>query len=169
MKNIILVYGHFVRLITVFLPDTPLTMRFRGYLYSFMMKGCGSNFQVSSTSVIRGLQNIIVGDNVYLGPNSYLLSVCEIELSDEVLIAMNTVIVDGNHGELNGSYRFAKGKRKKVVIGSGTWVAANCVISAGAEIGNGCVIGACCHVNSKIVDKAIVFSNNRIKVAKNEG
>ncbi|WP_155486534.1 acyltransferase, partial [Vibrio campbellii] len=124
----------------IFLPDIPFIMRFRGFLYSFFMKKSGRNFQVSSTATLRGLQNINVGNDVYVGPNSYLLSVCEIELLDGVLIAMNSVIIDGNHGLQNGSYRFAKGKRKKVIIGTGSWVAANCVISAGAEIGNGCVI-----------------------------
>ncbi|MCG9559366.1 acyltransferase [Vibrio kanaloae] len=168
MHKIKLLYSYAVKILTCLLPDTPAIMRFRGALYSLMMMKCGRNFQVSATATIRGLQNISVGDDVYFGPNSYLISTYGVELWDEVLIAMNTVIIDGNHGIDRGSYRFAKGKRKKIVIGFGSWVAANCVISAGAEIGNSCVIGACCHVNSKIEDRSIIFSTVNNKVYDNE-
>lgn len=145
MHKLLLVYTHFVRWVLAFLPDMPATMRFRGLLYSFGMKKCGRNFQVSHSAVLRGLENISCGNDVYIGPNAYVMARQRIEVGDEVLIAMNVVIVDGNHGKdkAANSYRFLPGSRRAIVIGSGVWVAANSVITAGSVIQAGMLVPPC--------------------------
>lgn len=140
-----LVYSHYVRFFLCFLPDSPRTMRFRGLLYSFAMKNCGRDFQVSSTAVLRGLERIECGDNVYIGPNSYVMAREAICIGSEVLIAMNVVIVDGNHGknEQTNSYRYKRGSVGKITIGKGAWLAANSVVTAGAIIDEGALVKPC--------------------------
>lgn len=166
LSKLNLFYSYIIRTSLIALPDIPFIMRFRGWLYSFFMRECGKNFQVSSTSVIRGLQNISVGENVYLAPNCYLLSRESIVIEDEVMVAINSVIVDCNHGFNNGSYRFSRGKQKKITIGKGTWIAANCVVTSGVSIGNGCVIGAGCTVQSDIPAYSKLITNEPILYQK---
>lgn len=146
--KLLLIYCYLVRLILLILPDTPQVMRLRGWLYLIFSPSSGQNFQVASTAVLRGIENIYVGNDVYLGPNSYLLARSRIILEDEVLIAMNVVIVDSNHGKSGaaGSYRFGRGKSGTVILGKGCWVAANCVITAGQTIPPGEVVPACTRV-----------------------
>ena len=100
----LLMYSFFVRLIFLWLPDTPMIMRFRGYVYSWGMNKCGHNLQVSSTAVLRGIERISCGNDVYFGPNSYIMARKSIIIGDETLVAMNVVIVDANHGKENNSY-----------------------------------------------------------------
>ena len=140
-----LLYSHFVHLILFPLPDAPLTMRFRGWLYSFGMRKCGKDFQVSSTAILRGLEKISCGDNVYIGPNSYVLAREEVVIESEVLVAMNVVIVDANHGRDidTNSYRFKRGRAEKVLIGRGSWIAANSVITAGTVLKSGSLVTPC--------------------------
>ena len=140
-----LLYSHFIRVLFLILPDTPTIMRLRGRFYSLAMKSVGKNFQVASTSVLRGLGNISCGDNVYLGPNSYVMAREEIKIGSEVLVAMNVVIVDGNHGkdQATNSYRFSRGRQESITIGSGAWIAANCVITAGARVESGTFVPPC--------------------------
>nr|WP_163297125.1 acyltransferase [Enterobacter hormaechei] len=139
----LLIYSYFIRLVTAWLPDTPLIMRFRGKLYSLAMKSCGKNFQVAATSVLRGIEYIQCGQDVYFGPNSYIMARKSIIIGNEVLIAMNVVVVDGNHGKNNNSYRFKRGSIKEIQIGNGAWIAANSVVTAGAFISEGTLVPPC--------------------------
>jgi acetyltransferase-like isoleucine patch superfamily enzyme len=145
MHNFNLIYTHFVRTVLYFLPDAPILMRFRGWMYSFVMHSCGRNFQVASTAVLRGLEKISCGDDVYIAPNAYLLARVKIELCSEVLIAINVVLVDGNHGKdaTTNSYRFIRGRQEAIVVGMGSWVAANSVVTAGSVIRPGSFVPAC--------------------------
>ncbi|EMV3978286.1 acyltransferase, partial [Escherichia coli] len=139
----LLMYSFFVRLIFLWLPDTPMIMRFRGYVYSWGMNKCGHNLQVSSTAVLRGIERISCGNDVYFGPNSYIMARKSIIIGDETLVAMNVVIVDANHGKENNSYRFKRGSAKEINIGRGVWIAANCVVTAGSTIKDGTLIPPC--------------------------
>ncbi|EPD6701076.1 acyltransferase [Cronobacter dublinensis] len=141
--KLLLIYCHMIRIIFIWLPDMPLTMRFRGFLYSFGMKKCGKNFQVSSSAILRGIEKICCGSNVYIGPNAYVMARESIVIHDEVLVAMNVVIVDGNHGKINNSYRFGRGNQVQIVIGKGAWIAANSVVTAGSNILPGSIVPPC--------------------------
>lgn len=129
-----LVASFYIKLITGILPDMEPTMRFRGWLYSMLMEKAGKNFQVAEQSTLRGLRNLSVGDNVYIGPNATMLLREKCEIGDNVLIGPNCVIADSNHGFDGESYRFARGKSGAVMIGSGAWITSNVVITRGATI-----------------------------------
>lgn len=145
MHKFNLIYTHIIRILLIILPDAPIIMRFRGWLYSLVMPECGKNFQVASSSVLRGLEKISCGDDVYIGPNSYILAREKVVIESEVLIAMNVVIVDGNHGKnkILNSYRFDRGYQEVIVIGRGAWIAANSVITAGSSITAGMIVPPC--------------------------
>lgn len=167
--NLILLYCYFIRTITLIFPDIPFIMRFRGFLYSFVLKECGRNFQVAASANLRGIENIKIKNNVYLAPNVFLLSRIGIIIENDVLIGINTVISDSNHGKKNNSYRLSRGKTEPVHIKDGSWVASNCTITAGSKIGKNCIIGACSVVNSTIKDNCVVLSSSHtFEKRKNE-
>jgi len=65
-------------------------------------------------------------------------------------------IVAGNHTCKDDSYRFGKYDFGKIVIGSGTWLGANVVITSNVVIGKCCLIAAGSVVTTDIPDYSIV-------------
>lgn len=134
MKHkISILYSYFIRTIMLLFPNMPAFMRFRGFLYSLLMKNCGKNFQVTSSAIINSLSSFEVGDDVYIAHNTVLIGK-NITLGDEVMIGPNCVISSGNHTYLNGSFRFGAHESKSVRIERGAWVGGNCSITAGAQL-----------------------------------
>ncbi len=137
-----LIYTWFVKLILSWLPDQKHIMRFRGWLYSLVMPSSPRNFQVSSTTIIRNLENFYVGDDVYLAPGSVINAIDIITLESEVMVAFNSIITSGNHTMSNSSYRFGCSKKAPILIKKGSWIAANCTVVAGTIVEEGCLIAA---------------------------
>ncbi|WGL29295.1 acyltransferase [Pectobacterium brasiliense] len=151
---------------TAIFPDVPFLMRLRGALYTlFVPKNkCGKNFQVSSNVVIKGVEYLFVGNDVYIGPNCVILLRNSLVLQDEVMIAPNCVIADGNHGLSGGSYRYAKGNNGPIFIGKGSWIAANCVILHTTKIGESTVIGAGSVISGDFKSNSIYVSHKPKKL-----
>lgn len=77
MKHkLLLAYSWFVRTILFFLPDMPLVMRFRGFLYGLGMAKRGKNIQVTHDAILRDLENMSLG-RVFLLVIRHLYSVVE--------------------------------------------------------------------------------------------
>ncbi|RXJ74693.1 hypothetical protein CS022_00100 [Veronia nyctiphanis] len=144
MKNkVVLIYGWFIRMGLFFLPDAPVIMKFRGWLYSIAMKRAGANFQVSSSALLLGLENIIVGKDVYIAHGVVIAARDSIDLGDEVMVGFNSVLVSGNHTKVkdSNSYRFGKSETRPIRIYTGAWIASNTTVTAGTFIGEGALIG----------------------------
>lgn len=140
---------------TLLLPDVPVLMRFRGFLFGFGMMGCGKNFQVAGNVMLRGLENISVGRDVYLAPGAVILAGKGVVLEDGVQVAFYSVLTDGNHTAKDGSYRFGLRSQSPILIGAGTWIGAHVTVVAGVKIGRCAVIGANSVVTREIPDGAL--------------
>lgn len=135
-------YSFLVRTLLFFLPDMPLIMRFRGWLYSLLMKQCGRNFQVAHSAILNGLDDFVVGQNVYIANFCNFISNGEIIIEDDVLFGPLVVVSSGNH-QFNGhDYKSLPSERKDVKIGCGSWVAANVTIVGGAIVPRHSVVAA---------------------------
>ena len=159
--QISLVWSWLVWFITFFLPDTLFTMKLRGYLYGLFMLKCGRNFQVGSNVIIRGLENISVGNDIYIAPKCVFLIGKSLLIEDQVMIAFNTLVTDGNHTKIREtkSYRFGYREQKPVLIKFGSWIGGNSVILPGAIIGKGSVVGAGTVVRGIIPDESLIVGN----------
>ncbi len=160
-----LLYTWLVRLLLIWLPDQPVIMRFRGWLYSFMMIDAGRNFQVSANVIIKGLTKLKVGDDVYIAPNCILNCIAQISLESEVMLGFSSVLVSGNHSKIGNSYRFGESISHPIAIRKGAWVAANVTVLAGSVIPEGCVVAAGACVSSGF-DNAKVLAGLPAKVIK---
>jgi acetyltransferase-like isoleucine patch superfamily enzyme len=148
-----LLYSWLIKLITAFLPDQKHIMRFRGWLYSFAMKKCGKNFQVSAGAKISCLQNLDVGDNVFIATNVVINAGTSVTLEDEVMLGIASILVSGNHTLNNGSYRFGAMQRSPIVVGKGSWIGANVTLIAGCQIPPSSLIAA-----NSVVNKSFTVS-----------
>lgn len=124
-----------------FIPDGPTGDRARGKLYEPYLKCYGKNFKIASQAYIFNPNGLSVGNDVYVGFNSYL-GQGEIKLEDEVLIGNFVSITASNHLIKNDSFRFGGFHAAPIVIGRGTWVGAHSAIMAGVSIGNACLVAA---------------------------
>ncbi|MDA9878099.1 acyltransferase [Luminiphilus sp.] len=147
-------YRLIIKILNIFIPDGPYGDAWRGRLMKPFLKSCGSNFKVASQAFIFNPAGLSVGDNVYIGFNTYL-GQGEIHLEDEVLIGNGVSITASNHLKKNGSYRFSGFEPKMVTIKKGAWIAANSAILAGITVGTGACIGAGAVVTKDVPDDRV--------------
>jgi maltose O-acetyltransferase len=155
--NFLLIYAWFVRTLFFFFPDVPLLMRIRGFFYGLGMKRCGSNFQITHNAIIRGLENMELGRNIYFANNVLILATELLLIEDEVMFGPNVVAVNGNHALYNSSYRFNSGQHAPIKIGFGSWIAANSVITTGAELPASSVLAANSVLNKAFFEKGTII------------
>ncbi|MDR1417829.1 MAG: acyltransferase [Endomicrobium sp.] len=131
-------------------------MRFRGFLYSLMMKECGKDFQVASTVTINSLSGLEVGNNVYIAYNNVIIGT-KVRIGDEVMIGPNCLISSGNHTFKDNSFRYGKNNTKGVEIGSGSWVAGNCSVIGGAVLPKQSILAAGAVLNKKMTEERSIY------------
>lgn len=125
-----------------FMPDIPLIMRFRGWLYGLGMAHCGKDFQVTHDAILKDLQGIIVGNNCFVGNGSVLMGSGKIIIEDQVLFAPHVIIISGNHSSMNRSYRYGTGEVGTILIGHGAWIAGNSTIQKDSALPANSVLSA---------------------------
>lgn len=124
-------------------PEDARGCKIRGLIYRPFMKKCGKNFQVGIYAKLEHLNNIEIGDNVYIGHGCWISGVRGgIKFEDEVMLGPFVKMVSSNHTQGNNSFRFGPGIGAKITIGKGTWIASNAVITAGVKIGDCCLVAA---------------------------
>lgn len=155
MKNkFLLLYSWLIRTVMLVFPDVPFIMRIRGRLYGLFMQKCGHDFQVSANTILRGIQNIHVGSNVYFAPGVFINARGLILIESEVQIGINSVVVSSNHVLKNGSYRFLV-TSDNIFIGKGSWIAANCTVVAGASLPHSSILAANSVISNKFLHAGI--------------
>ena len=124
-------------------PEDSRGCKIRGWIYRPFLKKCGKNFQVGIGTKLEHLNQIEVGDDVYIGHNCWISGIRGgITFENQVMLGPSVKMVSSNHTILNNSYRFGEGIGKHIKIGEGTWIASNSVITAGVEIGKCSLIAA---------------------------
>lgn len=166
MHRVTILYSWFVRIFTKLLPDIPLFMRFRGFLYSLGMESCGKNFQVCSSVYMSPLSGLNIGNNVYLAHNVTLIGL-KIKIGNETIVGPNTVIVSTTHILESGSYRFGKSLNNEVIVSSSCWIGANCSVLPESYLPEGCILGAGSVLNKEFSEKNSLYAGIPAKFIKN--
>ncbi|WP_158960373.1 acyltransferase [Myroides fluvii] len=166
MHKVSIIYSWFVRSVLFFFPNIPVIMRFRGFLYSLMMKECGRNFQVAADVYFSTLTGIRIGDNVYIAPRNTIIAL-NLEIQNDVIIGPNCVISGGNHQYDGHSFRFAKSKIDSVVIEQGAWVSGNCTIVAGSILPKGSILAGGAVLTKKFDVPNSIYAGVPAKFIKN--
>jgi len=136
------------------LPPYGRALDVRGFLASKALKGCGRRLRISSNVNIYNPQFLAVGNDVYIGYNTYIGG-GEVTLADEVIIGPFCSIVAGNHTLKDGSYRYGPYEYGTISIGRGTWLGSHVTVASNVTIGTGCCIAAGSVVTKDVEDHAI--------------
>ena len=164
--NILLIYSWFIRSLFFFLPDVPIFMRFRGWLYGIGMQKNGRDFQVTHDSIIKGLENISVGNNVFIGNHSILFGSGKTIIGSEVMFGPHVVVVSGNHTFDGESFRYGKEDTGVIIIENGTWIGANSTIVSGTHLPKFSVLGANSFACEKYDEEKSLFAGSPAKFIK---
>lgn len=120
----------------------------------------GRSTHIERTLSLRNEQNIVLGDNVILGP--YNLLWCSrnarLTVGDHALFAPYVSIFTANHGfaDLQTPINDQPEVEADVHIGKGAWLGCRAVILSGVTIGDGAVVAAGAVVNKDVAPYDIV-------------
>ena len=141
---------HFVLLLTNWLPDNVVFLRFRGFFASLFMGNCGKNLRLGRNIDIYNPQKVHVGSDVYIAYGCVLIATDVIRIENQVMLGPYCVIASGNHTIANDSFRYSESLLAPIRIGYGSWLGAHVVVTAGSVVGNGSLIAAGAVVNKNI-------------------
>lgn len=133
---------HTVLWLTNGLPDNVAFLRLRGRLARPFFGRCGSTLNLGRNVSFHNPAQIFLGDYVHISYGCFLMATDRIVIEDEVMFGPYCVLVSGNHGRKNGSYRFGEAILAPIRIGKGTWLGTHAVVAAGVDLGEGCLAAA---------------------------
>ena len=129
-----------------------------------MLKMHGENVHIGKNCDITW-RNVSVGNNVYLGTDTRIMSTrAEVLIHNNVMFGPRVTIITGNHrydivGRTMSSIT-DKEKRssddQNVIIESDVWIGANAIILKGVHISTGSIIAAGACVTSDVPEYSIV-------------
>lgn len=147
MKNLIRLIRydwplHIVLVLTNWLPDNVVILRFRGFLARPFFNRCGANLRLGRNLTFYNPSKIAIGRDVYIAEGNWFAAGEEISIGKEVIFGPKSVITSSNHTRKDGSFRFGPPERSPITIGNGCWIAANCTITAGTSLGETVLVAA---------------------------
>jgi len=143
-------------LVLPLIPETSL-FTFKNKMYAWMGVKVGENVRICSSCRVRGVGNIVIGANTWVGHDSRFISTSLINIGKNVDIAPNVLMTTGTHEiDLLGDRVAGRGKSEEISIGDGTWVAAGVTILPGSIIGEKSIIAAGAVVKGKFPPRVII-------------
>lgn len=129
-----------------------------------LLKKCGHNVFIAYSSDITW-QNVTIGSNVYLGPNTRIMSTkANVILHDNIMFGPGVTIITGDHRfdmvgrtmvSITDSEKLPEND-ENVEILSDVWVGANVTILKGVKVNEGSIIAAGALVTKDVPEYSIV-------------
>ncbi len=104
---------------------------------------------------------VTIGDRCLIGRQSSIVGHFEIVIGDDVYFGPNVYVTDQNHSVSDPATPIGRQSagEKPVSIGDGSWLGANVVVLPGVTIGRHVAVGAGAIVTSDLPDRAIAVGN----------
>jgi acetyltransferase-like isoleucine patch superfamily enzyme len=130
----------------------------RRCFYGRYFKSFGNNVVVGPNSFLEGVDKIEIGEGSQINRNTYINGAFGVVIGDKVLIGPGTVIHSANHKipSKKTTIKSAGFEGAQTIIGDDVWVAANSNVLAGVKIGKGAVVGAGSVVTKSVDEYKIV-------------
>jgi len=171
MKTIIIelinwVY-HFVWILVQIFPETAFGNKLRGTVLSLFFKKSGINIQISTGVKIVHPYRFVVGDNVYLGTNSWIYCGANIVIGDETLLGANVIMVSSNHtyNPNTMSARFSLSTLEPIIISEKCWLAGSVTVLGGSNVGASTIVAAGSLVKG-VLDGSMIYGGIPAKKLK---
>lgn len=124
------------------------------------------NIRVHATASIRNPQNIFVGENSHINHNCCIWcgENSQIILGDNLLMGPGVKMFSTNHGTLKDEpMTFQSMQEADIIIGNDCWIGANSVILKGVCIPDGCVIAAGSTVSKSLAEAYTIYGGTPAK------
>lgn len=128
------------------------------------IKECGKNVYIDEHFTIVGASNIVLGDSVYIGPNSTLMAAgAPLIIKGHFMSGPGFTCITGDHridirdkymDEVTVSEKLPENDQP-IIIDEDVWCGANVTLLKGVNIGKGSVIAAGAVVTSNIGENEI--------------
>ncbi|MBR0087340.1 MAG: sugar O-acetyltransferase [Lachnospiraceae bacterium] len=116
----------------------------------------GEKIWIGKTFNCDNGKNIFIGDNFTGNYNITMLDIRDIIIGDNVMIGPNTLITTVNHPLSPMGRRKHLGIAKPVTIGNDVWIGGNVTILPGITIGSNVIVGAGAVVTHDVPDNCVV-------------
>jgi acetyltransferase-like isoleucine patch superfamily enzyme len=146
----------FVLFVLNWLPDISIFIRLRGFAVSLFLPNRPKHLTLGRDITLLSINNLVLGDNVYLAKGCWLNAIGGITFEDDVTLAPYVVMSSTNHGFKDGSVKKGGAHPAPIKVGYGTWVASHSVVAAGVTIGKGNLIGANSVVTKDTEDNSVM-------------
>lgn len=127
------------------------------------LKSVGTNVEIREGNDIKGLENIEIADDVYIGPNGYYRGQGGIKIGSGTVISHRVNITTQNHNYNSDDLKSIPYDSvfiyRPVVIGENVWIGTNVNIIPGVTIGEGAVIGMASVVTKDVPPFSVVGGN----------
>lgn len=133
----------------------PMTAEYASILKELFGENIGENSMVSAPLSGAALDQMKIGNNVFINSNLLAMSRGGITIEDDVKIAANVSLLSNNHDPYEREILICK----PIAIRKGAWIGANSVVLAGTEIGRYAIVGAGSVVTKDIPDYAVAVGN----------
>lgn len=127
---------------------------------------CGLEVHILNNVRYRGINNLVVGNNVRIGDDVFIQASGGVTLEDDVMLGPGVKIWSINH-RYDSLERpiWAQGYIcDPVVIGKGCWLGANAIVLPGVNLPEGCVVSAGSVVNKKQYPPFSIIAGNPARV-----
>jgi carbonic anhydrase/acetyltransferase-like protein (isoleucine patch superfamily) len=99
-----------------------------------------------------------IGDRCVIGRSSHIVAHCSIVIGDDVFTGPNVYITDQNHGYADPDVPIGRQwpSNTAVSIGAGSWLGAGVIVLPGARIGRNVVVAAGSVVRGQVADRCVI-------------
>lgn len=133
----------------------PMTEEYAQILKNIFGDNIGEDSYVAAPLNGAALENLKIGNNVFINANLLAMARGGITIEDDVQIGGNVSLLSNNHDVYDREVLLCK----PIVIRKGVWIGANAVVLAGVEVGKYAVVGAGAVVTKDVPDYAVVVGN----------
>ena len=148
-----------VRIIMNLLPETQF-FNIKNKLLRWSGVKIGRNVRICSSVRFLGNGEIEIGNDVWIGHETMIVSTSFIKIGNHVDIAPRVFIGTGTHEiDSTGTHSAGKGKNIPVRIGDGVWICVNSTILPGSDIGDKTIIAAGSVVKGFLPEQIVAGGN----------
>lgn len=149
----------------------------KGFLNVVIGDDC---FLSGTLALYSGECEIVIGNRVFIGPNTMLFAYKKINIEDDVMVSWGCTLIDTNAHSLKSQERlndvldWKKGpemknwkivESKAIHVESNVWIGFNSIITKGVRLGKACIV-ASGSVVTKSVNANIIVGGNPAKFIK---
>ena len=133
----------------------PRTKEYSDLLKEFLKDRIGKNSMIAPPVAGAALDQLVIGNNVYINTGSLLMARGGITIEDDVMIAANVQLISNNHDLYDRQILTCK----PILIKMGAWIGAGVSIMPGVTVGKYAIVGAASVVTHDVPDYTVVVGS----------